>query len=243
MITRFLQTAKNITERWVQGLLGNSQRLGSHVWTVIGWPCPALLCLHFQRLVPERIEALSCFVPLKMLPLTCQSLFQYQPGVQGLWNKSLPVRRINLPSFTGEENMMAQNCIYCDSQPDLIIYLITKNQNEHQNIKRIFSSISKAYRVLKPPPGVVLCECYFYLVEALPLLKVKTNSCRREKTQLSTSYLLLWKSSLFYGGGHKHYMIWRDSSAAKLTGVTAPSVPFLALDRHKITHLHWCKHL
>lgn len=241
---RFLQTAKNITERWVQGLLGNSQRLGSRVWAVIGWPCPALLLFAFSRLGTRENRGFELLCSSsKCFPLTCQSLFSISREFKAFETRVCQLERIKSASFYwGRKLMMAQNCIYWDSQTWAYHILNNEESKWRPKHKRESFLPSQGLSSFKNHPGVVLCESCFYLVEKLCLSsKVKTNSCGRERTQLSTSYLLLWKSSLFYGGGHKHYMIWRDSSAVKLTGVTAPSVHIL--DRHKITRLHWCKHL
>ena len=115
---RVLQTAKNITERWVQELLGNSQCLGSRVWAVIGWPCPALLLFAFSRLGTRENRGFELLCSSsKCFPLTCQSLFSISREFKAFEIRVCQLERMKSASFYwGRKLMMAQNCICCDSQ-------------------------------------------------------------------------------------------------------------------------------
>lgn len=118
---RFLQTAKNITERWVQGPLGTSPAAGLLYlrcnWLVLPSPC---FYFHFQGSVPERIESLSCFVPakdasfwhVKALSVTAWSL-----EFKAFETRVHQLERIKSTCFWTRGSLWwHKNSIYCDSQ-------------------------------------------------------------------------------------------------------------------------------
>ena len=148
---RFLQTAKNITERWVQGLLGNSQCLGSRVWTVIGWPCPALLLFAFSRLGTRENRGFELLCSSsKCFPLTYQSLFSISREFKAFETRACKLERIKSAFFYwGRKLRMAQNCIYCDSQTWSYHILDNKESKWTPNIKGNLFFYLKAYLVLK----------------------------------------------------------------------------------------------
>lgn len=210
---RFLQTAKNITERWVQGLLGNSQRLGSHVWTVIGWPCPALLLFAFSRLGTRENGGFELLCSRsKCFPLTCQSLFSISREFKAFETRACQLERIKSAFFYwGRKLMMAQNCIYCDSQTWSYHILDNKESKWTPKHKRESFLPSQGLSSFKNHSGVVLSAIFIWLRSfASPQRSRPTHvGERRPNCQLHTSFF----ENLLYSMMGDINIIWFEGTA------------------------------
>lgn len=121
--------------------------------------------------------------------------------------------------------------IIVNLSPDLIMHLVTKSQNEGPNMKgnlffHLRTPLLKRRRKEKPGPRCcALSDLCLFGWEASLVRKVKADSCGRERTQLSVSYLFLLKDPLFWGRERKDNIIPLVSSAVKLMGVHVSSLP------------------
>lgn len=169
-----------------------------------GW-LVGLAFVSFSRLSTNRIDALSCFVRTEDASLWHVRAFQWQPGVQGLWNKSPPVRKnqicLLLEGGAYDGTKTARTVIL---RPDLIMHLIVKHQERGQNMKGNLFFHFKAH-LLEKMGQVLFSVQPVCLVEKFYLLKKSSQLTRERKDQTVSliSYLPLLKCTLFQDRKHK----------------------------------------